>query len=103
MKLEKRAFGPLSPVEVCRETLTSNHRRNRLCGLGRELARPGQHIQLANLALLGTKSRRAFGGIQHAGDKWACGSGDTHAKLWRAVQHRRWAEITRGRACASSR
>lgn len=36
---------------------------------------------------------RAFGGVQHAGDRWACGLGDTHAQLWLAVQHRRWAEI----------
>jgi hypothetical protein len=48
---------------------------------------------------------RAFdgiGGVGHVGDRWACGLGDTHAKLWLAVQHRRWAEIT-GRADASSR
>lgn len=32
--------------------------------------------------------------IQPVGDRWACGLGDTHAKIWLAVQHRRWALIT---------
>lgn len=39
--------------------------------------------------------------IERAGDKWSCGLGDTHSKLWLAVQHRRWASIWRRKASTS--